>query len=150
MPLLLTSKAACKLAGHTWGCWLQLLLGEPCSGWEPQIQDQPDRIQQDSLQWARTAGKGLLSDIGLFHSQDGGMARRVLGFRLEARVLRGEVLTDSESPKRQGPAQWLRERGQGWGQQKGRHRLWAELETWINRLSIRALPHSAEGVGRCI
>jgi hypothetical protein len=20
------SKAACKLAGHTWGCWLQLLL----------------------------------------------------------------------------------------------------------------------------
>ena len=36
------------------------------------------------------------------------------------------------------------------GTVKGRHRLWAELETWINRLSIRALPHSAEGVGSCI
>ena len=114
-----------------WKPTIQLLLWEPCSGWEPQIQYQPDRIQQDWLQWAWTAGKGLLSDTGLFHSQDGGTARRILGFRLEVRlqttpqiprVLRGEVPTDSESPKRQGPARWFRERGQGWGQQKGRHR----------------------------
>lgn len=69
MPLLLTSKAACKPRRPHPGLLVTAMLGEPCSGWEPQPRtSQTESSKTLSNGSPGTAGKGLLSDIGLFHS----------------------------------------------------------------------------------